>query len=498
MGTTDVDRVGIEQALSEISWANAAAKLDKASVAAFETEEWRLRGMTACAHALAQGATGRDAVAQLRELVRLADGHVHLSSGLLNGIPKKLFLDFALTVPPDITGRLLVDLSQSHPVFKAIPDLRWALKIDPGLRRNTYPEPASSFLRRLSPHSRFASDGQKAALHALMTMPRGATLIAALPTGWGKSALFQIGARRWREADPTATVVVIVPTVALAQDHARTLASMPGLAGSKALVGGMSISQREETLAAFSAGDIPVLLLSPEMALGGAFSAICDAASRGSHGFEGAHLAAIVIDEAHVIASWGRHFRPDFQRLSGFVRELRSRHPYLLTLLLSATIDVELRRRFQGDFAGLGPIGEVVVAEPRNEFDLVWCHQRDIIARDELVVQAIDVIPRPAIIYTTTVEDAELLHNRLSQRGYRRLDLFTGSITDPEERQRVIDSWARGTTDLVVATSAFGMGIDKPNVRAIVHACLPESAERFYQEIGRGGRDGCAQIHIAC
>src|SRR5439155_18534892 len=131
--------------------------------------------------------------------------------------------------------------------FEAVPDLRWALPIDTSLRRNTHAEPASSFLHRLSPHAKFASDGQKAALHGVMTMPVGATFIATLPTGWGKSALFQLGVRRWREADPTACVAVIVPTVALAQDHARTLASMPHLSGSRALVGGMKPSERHET-----------------------------------------------------------------------------------------------------------------------------------------------------------------------------------------------------------------------------------------------------------
>jgi ATP-dependent DNA helicase RecQ len=110
--------------------------------------------------------------------------------------------------------------------------------------------------------------------------------------------------------------------------------------------------------------------------------------------------------------------------------------------------------------------------------------------RAGLIVQAADLIPRPAVIYTTTVDDAEALYSRLQARGYRRIELFTGDTDDAAERQRVIDSWSLGATDLVIATSAFGMGVDKPNVRAIVHACLPEGADRFYQEIGRGGRDG--------
>jgi ATP-dependent DNA helicase RecQ len=486
-----LNRVVAEEALHSSDWATATAKLNAASTTALqESEQWRLVAMANCARVLLEGAAGRDAVAQIRELVRLADGHIRISVSLLASIPRTLFAEFALSASAEKSGRVLVELSFVHPLFDALPDLEWALRVDTRLRRNTRPEPASSFLRRLSPHARFASDGQKAALHALMTMPRGATLIAALPTGWGKSALFQVGVRRWREADPTASVVVIVPTVALAQDHARTLGSLPGLEGSKALVGGMSTSQRQETLSAFVAGDVPVLLLSPEMALGGAFSTLCEAATRSDQGYEGGHLAAVVVDEAHIIASWGRHFRPDFQRLPGLVRELATRHPDMRTLLLSATVDVELRRQLRNDFAWNGTAEEVVVAEPRDEFDFVWVHLKAGADRRHLALQAVDIIPRPAIIYTTTVDDAYELHRGLQQRGYQRLAVFTGEVDDPSERQRVIDSWARGATDIVVATSAFGMGVDKANVRAIVHACLPENAERLYQEIGRGGRDG--------
>jgi ATP-dependent DNA helicase RecQ len=486
-----LNRAMVEAAFSCADWAGVARVLEEESFSAHsETEQWRVRLMAACAHVVEQGITGRDAVAQIRELVRLADGHIHLSACLLEGIDQSLFAEFALTQRADPSLRVLLELSPVHPVFDAVPDLRWALPIDTRLRRNTNPEAASSFLHRLSPHAKFASDGQKAALHGLMMMPVGATFIASLPTGWGKSALFQLGVRRWREADPMACVVVIVPTVALAQDHARTLASMPSLTGSRALVGGMKPSEREEVLEAFSMGDVPILLMSPEMALGGAFNALRDAATRASHGYDGGHLAAVVIDEAHIIASWGRHFRPDFQRLRGLVQDLRTRQPDLRTLLLSATIDAELRERLRHDFSGNGPTEEVVVAEPREEFDLVWNRVLPEDDRTALVVQAADVVPRPAIIYTTTVEDAEKLYERLWKRGYRRIELFTGDVDDPSERQKVLDSWASGGTDMVVATSAFGMGVDKANVRTIVHACLPESAERLYQEIGRGGRDG--------
>lgn len=486
-----LDRAGVEHALSMDDWSIACQTLAGASQAAEdEAERWRLSAMTSCAHVLAQGASGRDATAQVRELVRLADGHITLGTKFLQRISASLFSDFALRAQPEGSGRVLLELATSHPVFESIQGLQRALHIKPTNRRNAREEAASTFLRRLSPHLRFSSDGQKAALHAVMTMPLGATLIVALPTGWGKSALFQVGVRRWREADPSACVVVIVPTVALAQDHVRSLATMPGLEGSRTLVGGMTAANRHDTLAAFSLGDVPILLVSPEMALGGALDALQESAARGASGFPGGHLAAVVVDEAHIIASWGRHFRPDFQRLPGFVRELRKRQPALRMLLLSATINDDLRKNLSENFGGTGLADEVVVAEPRNEFDFVWRHLPQGIDRSRIVLQAVDVIPRPAVIYTTTVEDAEALYKRLQERGYERLELFTGDIDDPTERQRILNRWANGDTDLVVATSAFGMGVDKPNVRAVLHACVPESAERLYQEIGRGGRDG--------
>lgn len=485
-----LDRAMVARALNTADWSSVVQHLVLGMQAHEDVEAWRLGAMIACARVLERATGARDVAAQIRELVRLADGHVVISPKLIQAIPSALFPEFALVRRAESTGGIVLELANEHPVFDAVPDLRRALSVDATVRRNNHAEPASAFLRRLSPHHRFASAGQKAALNAVVTMPPGATLVTALPTGWGKSALFQVGVRRWREDDPTACAVVVVPTVALAQDHARSLASMPGLTGSRALVGGMSSSTRNQTLEAFSAGDVPILFVSPEMAMGSAREVLLQAASRGGQGYEGSHLAALVVDEAHIVASWGRHFRPDFQRLPGLVTELRVRQPRLRTLLLSATLNGELRKSLRADFADAGPSDEVVVTEPRDEFDFVWRHVSAAEDRRGLAVKAADLIPRPAIIYTTTVEDAEDLHGRLRERGYQRLALFTGELDDPAMRQDVLESWAGGTTDLIVATSAFGMGVDKPNVRAIVHACLPEDAERFYQEIGRGGRDG--------
>jgi ATP-dependent DNA helicase RecQ len=94
-------------------------------------------------------------------------------------------------------------------------------------------------------------------------------------------------------------------------------------------------------------------------------------------------------------------------------------------------------------------------------------------------------------VYTTLVEDAESLYQTLGgERGYKRVALVTGELSLPFSRQQVVEEWIQDGFDLVVATSAFGMGIDKPDVRTVIHACVPESAARYYQEIGRAGRDG--------
>ena len=172
--------------------------------------------MADCARVLGQGACGRDATAQVRELARLADGHITVGTNLLPAYSSITLHGFRANDISKCQGVFWWNSQTAIRVSMPVAGFKRALHIDPTNRRNARAEPASAFLRRLSPHCRFASDGQKAALHAVMTMPPGATLIAALPTGWGKSALFQVGARRWRETNPSACVVVIVPTVALA------------------------------------------------------------------------------------------------------------------------------------------------------------------------------------------------------------------------------------------------------------------------------------------
>lgn len=491
------DRDGIEQALATERWSDAARTLrDRAAAQSAEAERWRFDALAACARVLASGARGRDAAAQIREFARLAEGHVRIPGRLLASAEGVPWSEFAAEVTGEAEGWALVALCDRHPLFDVLPCLPGALAVDPALRRNVAREPADAFLLRLSSHDAYSSDAQKAMLRAIVTAPPGATLVASLPTGWGKSTAFQVGARWWREADPAACAIVVTPTVALAQDHVRSMSAMPGLEATRALVGGMSEDARRAALEDFRAGKVPVLLLSPEMALDGAAGLLRDVAARGAAGHHGGHLGAVFVDEAHIIASWGRHFRPDFQRLCGFVRELREAQPALRTILLSATLDEDLRAQLKEDFGTGSHALEVAVGEPRTEFDF-FSRAVSPERRAGLVLRAVDVLPRPAVVYTTKVEDAEKLHADIVARGYDRVELFTGQLDDAQDRERIIRNWADGNLDLVVATSAFGMGVDKENVRAVMHACLPEGPDRLYQEIGRGGRDGHQALALA-
>lgn len=443
---------------------------------------------------------GADRGVLLREAVRLCDGHLTLPEAAFS--PRERQAEwlhrFGLSSRPGRGAHpsIAFDLRSADRLLNVPKELAVALRdtlqLDPRLRRFRQPTVADGALLRLSRHSEYQTPTQKAALRALLTMPPGATLLASLPTGGGKSLLFQLGVRWWKEQrkDSRPCAVVIVPTVTLALAHADALKKEPELEGSAAFVGDLSDSARQDLLLRFRRGEVPLLLMSAEMALTSAREALLEAArpaSERSSVLRG-HLQGLFVDEAHIIESWGRTFRPDFQRLPGLVQAMREKNPALRTVLLSATFGAEAHALLEKQY-GAGTFLPVVAGCPRTELDLVVHNFSSSAERDDTLLQVIDILPRPALVYTTQPNDAEEIAWKLRQRGYARLAVVTGETTG-SDRDDVVRGWRAGDLDLVVATAAFGMGIDKTDVRAVVHACLPEDAARYYQEIGRAGRDG--------
>ena len=436
-----------------------------------------------------------DRLAMVRELARLSGGRVELAnySVFLDPAEEPLLKRFGLARASN-SAVMLVD----GELESIAPTLDQALQIDPAERTLFEGGVADAALRRCMTHHAYRSITQKAAVSALLTMPDGASMMVSMPTGSGKSLLFQLAPLWWRRTDPGACVIVIVPTVALADDHQRTLSKIPGLAGSRALTSALNKGERQDVLDAFRRGEVPVLLLSPEAAFGSARDGLLNAAAPPEEKFGLAgRLAAVFVDEAHIVESWGRSFRPDFQRLPSLVDALRALNPALRSILLSATLTPAACEVLKASY-GHGEWQEIHARTPRYDFDLAVRAFAEADDRDAVLLEAIDKVPRPAIVYTTRVDQADALHRQLIQeRGYRRVGLFTGAITDGNERRRIVEDWAEHRLDLIIATSAFGLGVDKPDVRAVLHACLPETPARWYQEVGRASRDGHQGLGLA-
>lgn len=463
-----------------------------------DAEDWRGLSRERCRRALSGASNAADRLALFRSLARLSDGLVDLRSEdtALSSEEHAQLGRFGLAMD-GTTLRLAASEAEG-----SIPGLRAAMALDSRERQVFRPASADALLLRSTTHLNYRNVAQKSAVRALITMPAGAGLMVSMPTGSGKSLLFQLAALEGRRTHPGGCVIVITPTVALALDHERTLSAMPGLEGSLALTGDLKGPAREAALFSFRRGEVPVLFLSPEQLLSGDVrAAVMEAAKPASAKPSelSARLCAFVVDEAHIIEQWGRSFRPDFQRLPAMLDMLRHADPTLRAIFLSATLPRAAKDELRRAYAmGDAPWLEVDARAPRYEFDVAVQSYTSVEDRERALDLVIDHAPRPAVIYTTLVEDADALFEQLTkQRGYRRVALFTGAVSDPATRRKILQQWSRDELDLVVATTAFGMGVDKGDVRSVIHACLPESPTRWYQEIGRAGRDG-RQALAAC
>lgn len=463
-------------------------------------DDWLGRSRDLCRARMLQS-HGPDRLALLRSFIRLNGGRASLDQ--LGFVPSEIEAArrFGIRLS-DRAVRLAEDEWQdASGTFRPLIDL------DSQERRIDESCPPDAVLLGHTNHRGYRSRAQKSAVRALLTMPDAASMMVCMPTGAGKSLLFQLAALFERAAEPGACVIVITPTVSLALDHQRTLSAIPGLEQSRALLGATTPSERAkrvETLNAFRRGDVPVLFVSPELALGDARADLLDAAASADEKLArlSGRIVSVFIDEAHIVESWGRTFRPDFQRLPALISDLRRRQPKLKTVLLSATLPPAARNVLRHAYEGTGDWLEIDAHMPRREFDIAIKSFATNEERNQELDWLIDRAPRPLIVYTTLAESRALdeergkeeisaaeVFERQRKRGYQRIALFTGD-TGPGERKTIVDGWADGEIDIVVATSAFGMGVDKNDVRTVIHACLPDGPSRYYQEIGRAARDG--------
>ena len=250
---------------------------------------------------------------------------------------------------------------------------------------------------------------------------------------------------------------------------------------------GLDEEAKRRVRSAIRDGSLPIVFASPEAIMGPLRGPLFDAARQG-------RLKLFAVDEAHVIAQWGQGFRPEFQSIAGLRDALLDACPpteQFRTLLLTATLTPDCFATLQFLF-GRGNcqlISELSLrAEPGFLVSLA-AHEPERISR---IIEGIRYLPRPLILYTTLRRPAEEWHDRLLGAGFRRLRMVRGGDLSDEEGEAILRDWRRGAIDIIVATSAFGLGMDQAEVRSVIHACLPETIDRYYQEVGRGGRDGNA------
>ncbi|KAG7882259.1 hypothetical protein KL906_000825 [Ogataea polymorpha] len=312
-------------------------------------------------------------------------------------------------------------------------------------------------------------------LEAINATLSGEDVFVLMPTGGGKSLCYQLPALV-KSGITSGTTIVISPLISLMQDQVHHLLQnqiKAAMINSKS-----SASQRKQTFDLFVNGFLDLVYLSPEMisASGMVRNAIAALHKKKM-------LARVVVDEAHCVSSWGHDFRPDYKALSYFKTE----YPEIPMMALTATANEHVR---------MDIIHNLNLKHPKffkqsfNRSNLFY----EVLPKKKTVVEEIaQLINRKyknmtGIIYCHSKNSCEQTATRLADYGIK-CDFYHAGMTQ-DDRQRVQLGWQTNEIQVICATIAFGMGIDKPDVRFVIHLTLPRNLEGYYQETGRAGRDG--------
>jgi len=310
--------------------------------------------------------------------------------------------------------------------------------------------------------------GQREAVQAALD---GRDSLVVMPTGGGKSLCYQLPAL----AEGVGLVVVVSPLIALMSDQLRRLQDA-GVSAAM-LASGMGEGQNEARLREIEDGSTQLVLAAPERFASAAFRRAL--ATR--------EVGLFVVDEAHCVAEWGHDFRPDYLRLGEAIDSLGRPPVMAATATATPAVAVEIAERL-----GLRDPLQVRSGfdRPNLSFEVVGVEGKGAQARKLAALMHVlsGDESRPAIVYCGTRRDTEKLRGELSAAGLAAVAYHAGM--SPEARRTSQEAFMDGRAEVVVATNAFGMGVDKADVRTVAHWALPTSLEAYYQEAGRGGRDG--------
>jgi ATP-dependent DNA helicase RecQ len=329
-------------------------------------------------------------------------------------------------------------------------------------RETTTTPPLESHLGRFKLNS--FRPGQREVLAAILA---GHDCLCIMPTGGGKSLCYQLPAIA-REG----LTLVVSPLIALMKDQVDALTSL----GISATFINSSLAPAEayERIENMAAGRYDLVYIAPERLRSSLFL----------EKVRETKLQLLAVDEAHCISEWGHDFRPNYARLGRLRRQLNN--PQTIALTATATPDVRT------DIIAQLQISDPKIfitgfSRPNLQFEVQQATGEQ--HRDQMLIEFLRATPGAGIIYSATRKGCEQLVPVLSATAGRRVDLYHAGL-EPDDRRRVQDDFMSGKTPIIVATNAFGMGIDKPDLRFVVHYNIPGTLEAYYQEAGRAGRDG--------
>jgi ATP-dependent DNA helicase recQ len=304
--------------------------------------------------------------------------------------------------------------------------------------------------------------GQESVINAVLD---GRDILAVMPTGAGKSLCYQVPAMLL-----SGITLVISPLISLMQDQVKALNE----AGVDAAFINSSLSEKEmhDTFKNASKGQYKIIYVAPERLMSEGFVRLA----------KGVEISMITVDEAHCISQWGQDFRPSYMDIAEFVNILDKR-PIISAFTATATQNV--REDIICSLGLTNPYFLVTGFDRENLFFQVDKPQ----SKDRFILDYLDRHKgESGIIYCATRKNVDSLYTLLKKRNISVAKYHAGMSI--EERKQMQDDFVFDYTSIVIATNAFGMGIDKSNVRFVIHYNMPSSMENYYQEAGRAGRDG--------
>lgn len=397
----------------------------------------------------------------------------HEGYGLLKNADGRIYA--SIDAPEYINTKFVTEAFQTGIVKSKKDDNRYLLK-------------TNEFIRNLTGYECYNSEAQKLCVTGVLRLPDGYSSMVVLPTGGGKSLVTQ--ALAYKEDGLT---VVIVPTISLAIDQEIAAKnSIQHVTNREIFSYSSGSSNAPQIFTALQEKTARLLFISPEALIKNEeFVNAIMAANKEKY------LKNIVIDEAHIVVEWGDLFRTDYQILEPWRKKLLHDNPEIKTVLLSATVDSNTGMLLKNMFSFQDKWVEFRCDSLRKEPRYCVINCKSYYEKKRRLLELVRTMPHPLIIYTMRPDKAEKIKEWIIEDGYNGVETFTGE-TNSNERDELIRGWKKNEFDVMVATSAFGMGVDKPDVRTVIHEFVPDNPNMYYQELGRGGRDSLPSLSILC